>query len=400
MYYNNELKEVHLEISSKCNASCLNCPRYISGGGPLSPSFTQTELTLNDIKSFFPDETIKNLETLRLCGNYGDPILASEVLEILHYFKDRNPGVEIALHTNGGVRDKNFWKELGTILNDSNKMCVFSIDGLEDTNHIYRKNVEWKRLYENINVFLSAGGHAWWEYLIFEHNEHQIDEAKDLSEKIGFKNFILKKPIGFTFFKEGNRSVGKMASYNKKGVRDYIVKTSTKEEYINRTVENIILPENIVNQVFPPNINPKIRTIKSFYDRNDIIMKDYKLPKKIADQIIDLSITCYAEVRKSIYISASGLVLPCCWTGVVNENYIMEPGQMQLKKLLTHVDLEQLNIKKKSLSQILSHKFFQKTLPESWGDGGPCGKLSVCSYICGSRKSQQLKNLYVGSSDE
>ena len=36
---------------------------------------------------------------------------------------------------------------------------------------------------ENVNAFISAGGTAYWKFLIFKHNEHQVEEAKKLSEQ-------------------------------------------------------------------------------------------------------------------------------------------------------------------------------------------------------------------------
>jgi hypothetical protein len=44
---------------------------------------------------------------------------------------------------------------------------------LEDTNHLYRENVEWKKIMENARAFISAGGTAHWDMLIFDHNKHQ-----------------------------------------------------------------------------------------------------------------------------------------------------------------------------------------------------------------------------------
>ena len=42
---------------------------------------------------------------------------------------------------------------------------------------------------ENVDAFIGNGGSAFWEYLVFKHNQHQIEEARLLSKKLGFKKF-------------------------------------------------------------------------------------------------------------------------------------------------------------------------------------------------------------------
>ena len=69
---------------------------------------------------------------------------------------------------------------------------VFSIDGLEDTNHIYRKNVRWDKLIENAKSYIDSGGSAHWDMLVFDHNKHQVNECQLLANKLGFTWFRVK----------------------------------------------------------------------------------------------------------------------------------------------------------------------------------------------------------------
>ena len=96
------------------------------------------------------------------------------------------------------MKNKEFWSELGNLFPKEADLggLIFSIDGLEDTNHLYRQYVGWVKLMENVNAYMSAGGVAVWDYLIFKHNEHQIDEAEKLSKKLGFYKFTPKKALG------------------------------------------------------------------------------------------------------------------------------------------------------------------------------------------------------------
>ena len=58
---------------------------------------------------------------------------------------------------------------------------------------MYRVNSNFKTIMKNAKAFINAGGNARWDYLIFDHNEHQIDEAKVLAKKLGFSEIIFKK---------------------------------------------------------------------------------------------------------------------------------------------------------------------------------------------------------------
>ena len=47
------------------------------------------------------------------------------------------------------------------------------------------------RLYEMQKSFISAGGNAEWLFLVFKHNEHQLEEnKKDYQKEYGFKRFL------------------------------------------------------------------------------------------------------------------------------------------------------------------------------------------------------------------
>ena len=68
---------------------------------------------------------------------------------------------------------------------------------IRDTNHLYRQNVRWEKVERAMDAFIDSGGRARWDYLIFEHNEHQVEEARRLSEQKGFERFQTKKSARF-----------------------------------------------------------------------------------------------------------------------------------------------------------------------------------------------------------
>ena len=72
---------------------------------------------------------------------------------------------------------------------------IWGIDGLEDTNHLYRVNVDWNRLQENWRAYISGGGKAKWQFIVFKWNQHQLDEVKRYSESEKFKGFNIIRSV-------------------------------------------------------------------------------------------------------------------------------------------------------------------------------------------------------------
>ena len=118
------------------------------------------------------------------------------MIEIIKYFYHLdNKEKDIWVHVNGGSRNESFWSELGELSKELNNRLtvIFGIDGDEETNHLYRKNVDWKTLQKNWRAYISAGGKAGWQFIVFKWNQHQIDDIKKLSETEGFERFGIIK---------------------------------------------------------------------------------------------------------------------------------------------------------------------------------------------------------------
>lgn len=190
MFDFSKIEILHLETSSICNAACPMCPR--ENDKYFDKNTDGKNLSLEKIKELFDEKFIKQLKFMFMCGGFGDPASAPECIDIFEYFRKINPNIMLGMHTNGSLRNKEFWSRLGTILCHVGDYCEFGIDGLEDTNHLYRVNTNFEKIIENATNFIKAGGNANWTYLVFKHNEHQIERAKELSVKLGFNQFTEK----------------------------------------------------------------------------------------------------------------------------------------------------------------------------------------------------------------
>ena len=186
------VKEIHIEPTSLCNAECPMCARNVYGK-MVNPYIRLKSLPLQWFEKNITPKQIKKLNKVFFCGNVGDPASAPELLDIIAYFKSHNSNLVVGLNSNGGLKTTEWWRKLGHLLDGALDYCVFSIDGLDDTNHIYRRNVQWQKVVENTTAFISTGASAHWDMLVFEHNKHQVQEAKEQADQMGFKWFRSKE---------------------------------------------------------------------------------------------------------------------------------------------------------------------------------------------------------------
>lgn len=192
MYKLADIRTIHFELTNKCQASCPMCGRNIQGGID-NPWLEENEITLEQSKQWFSDDFIKQLDTILMCGSFGDPIIAKDTLEMCKRFREVNPTINLHMNTNGSARTVKWWKELA----QAGVRVRFGIDGLEDTHHLYRIGTDWNMIIKNAKAFIEAGGEAIWDMLIFEHNLHQVEACEQLSKEIGFKEFVPKHSSRF-----------------------------------------------------------------------------------------------------------------------------------------------------------------------------------------------------------
>ena len=72
------VKEIHIEPTSLCNAECPMCARNINGKG-LNPYITLKSLDRAWFELNLKPEQIKKLDKVFFCGNVGDPASTPEL---------------------------------------------------------------------------------------------------------------------------------------------------------------------------------------------------------------------------------------------------------------------------------------------------------------------------------
>ena len=176
-----DIKWLHVELSSRCNAWCSGCGRNNEGYG-------LADIKVTDLPVDKLSDTIAKLpllETVQLCGIFGDPCASKLIDKQIEILADA--GVSVQMQTNGSLRTTKWWEELVGRLPDLE--VWFAIDGLEDTHSIYRQGTNWRKIINNAKSFISAGGRAVWQFIPFKHNEHQIRDCMKLASELGFERF-------------------------------------------------------------------------------------------------------------------------------------------------------------------------------------------------------------------
>ena len=154
MIYNlSDVTHLHVEVSSRCNASCPQCPRNFYGY-PHNSGYEEHDMTLEEAQKIFPPEFLQQLKRIDINGNFGDIVMSPHALDVAAYFKQWAPTANINVSTNGGARDRAFWTRLAEL----DIEVFFCLDGLEDTHHLYRQNTVFSTIIKNAKTFIDAGG--------------------------------------------------------------------------------------------------------------------------------------------------------------------------------------------------------------------------------------------------
>lgn len=270
----NEIRKVHLEVSTKCNAMCPLCPRNFHGY-QFNDGYLETNMTLDQAKHIFDRAFVEQLTSVWISGNFGDIIMNPDGGSIVEYFRSCNPNLEIGISTNGSGRTPDFWKRLAA----AGAIVDFCLDGLSDTHSLYRQNTSWEKIIDNARIFIKAGGNAAWRFIKFAHNMHQIEQCKAMAQELGFSSF---KAI------TSNRNSGPV--FNKKGELKHVI-----GNYAGPTEFKGLFHRKITDMVLLEDIVPE-RTPKS-------------------------DIKCQSVKDNAIYVAANGDVSPCCWTGFYPTTY-------------------------------------------------------------------------------
>lgn len=399
----NTINQIHIELSTYCNAGCPMCPRHVSLPDFTSLPVVRPDLVLESVsfenfKKWFPPEFAKNVVHWLFCGTHGDPMMNKDILEIMNYVCQFGPAVSV--NTNGGMRTPDFWRELARIMAinqrpNRNRHVTFSIDGLEDTNHLYRRNVPFKKAIENAQAFISEGGHALWDFLIFKHNEHQIEEASFLAKKLGFKFFVPKKALGFQPSANEDGGLLNRVVRTPQGEIDYIIEPPTlKNTNFNKKTKLVtITPKCEKNFDTKEYVRYLKETSTNYQSKKEKYLE--AIPSYIPrEEERCTSIVCKShlssvpgEYMHEVYVDAYGNVFPCCYVGTHYNSKFNGMSNLQLGIEIEEFGLDKISLKNYSLKEILESGYLQNVFEDKWGKTFEQGGMLYCNETCGEKSA-------------
>jgi len=323
-----QVQQVHVELTTRCNARCPMCMRNYRGYD-YNSGYPLCELGLKEFKHILPPERFPSIGMVNFNGNLGDFANAKDAVEIVEYLVDL--GVKVSINSNGSLRSPAWWAKLAR----PGVTIGFALDGMEDTHSLYRQDTNWKRIIENATAYIKAGGKAIWRFVPFEHNQHQQQACKQLAQDLGF--------VEFENIYDGREST---PVYTRDGEFSH---------QIGKPFDSTI-----------PQIRDLLTSHITWFDAKTV---------KVDRDITPLNLRCIHKVNREIYIAADGSVYPCCFLGFYPAT-MKHPGNSQLLPMVKENN---------ALEYDLEHcmQWFEQ-VEESWKQESIAqGRLYTCVNTCG-----------------
>ena len=134
-----------------------------------------------------------------------------------------------------------------------------------------------------MKAFIVAGGRARWDYLIFEHSEKDVDSAEQQEQRMGRRKVYEKENRTFYNTPDVTKKRNTIER-NRKGADMQTLAKPKKAEHQNLA----LLKQKEIEKTYGGMMN--------YYNQA-------KIKCKVATQD-----------KNRIFVTAEGLIMPCCWT--------------------------------------------------------------------------------------
>lgn len=386
----NLVHHIDFEISSICNAGCSVCSRRPFGR---YGKFTQTYWSIEDVVDIIDIEIISNLTTLTLCGNFGDPLGNPDIVKIVKYFLEFNPKLKININTNGGIGEPKDFEELGKL----GVQIMFGLDGIGEKNELYRVNVNWGRVVENITSFVkyASDENVYVQFLMWAETTDQIIPMVDFIQSLGKGILFLRKPAS---------NGDKTPVFNMKSEITHYLSVIKDEEYIKffDTMWEFDrldflkekLPIREVKELELGNYKKMKGIIEDFkeYQKTEIVLSEDET-KQLSSIIKQ---TCYSKnnlnpsdlkgENYNIFITYNKLLMPCCLIppnisiSMFNSNGLENSYQKETLNRMLDLGFENFSLRGKKLKQVLETNILDKFVYDDLSSDNP---LKICKVNCG-----------------
>lgn len=346
-----QIKGFELEITSACNAACPGCVRTL-----FPDLLTINRFTIADLQRLFPERRYIEGKRFKFCGVLGDPIANPDFFSMIKYLATRGGRCQVS--TNGGMMPAQWWEDLGKISRETNNIDIhFCVDGHRETNHIYRVNTNFDVIERNMSAYASESTAASWIYIVFDHNEHELEIAQDHARRLGF---------GFA------TRTGMRNSYH-----DWLATIKQRDKETRKINHETKMITTTGDKEHKDKL--KIAQIDQYLDA----LKKNRASDSETKEMVD-SIVCRYVHEHQLFIASDLTLWPCCylWTEshygreFINERLNIASGWNKLND--------------KNIDQVLSNPWFQTALELSW-DPKHNLHLQRCIKTCALSKAYHNK---------
>jgi MoaA/NifB/PqqE/SkfB family radical SAM enzyme len=309
------IEQVHnlvVEATSFCNLHCPQCGRFTEDGF-LAQGLQPSHLDFQTFSKAIKPGAFPNLRLVTFEGDYGDIMMHPDAKKFIEHCSSF---ANVHAVSNASMRVPQWWADLAKI---KNLTVTFSIDGLQDTNHLYRINAEWEKIINNARAFIENGGQARWKFIVFKHNQHQIQEAKKLAHKMGFVDF-----------------------------------------------ETVVSNRNFYgSKIWPVKIDGKfVRNLEMTDLARSVRDKTHIVTSQLVKNNDHVTPSCEWAKFNKIYLNFKGHLLPCCMTS--QRTWMDDMSARLWMRLVGNVN--DIDISKHSPDKILQSEFYKNTLEQSFAN--------------------------------
>ena len=182
--------ELCIDVSNKCNLHCPYCP---TGRGEQSERGRGN--ISYDLFMHILDDLAPYAYSLELF-NWGEPFFNRELPKLIAYATKKGVPTIISSNLSFPLTEE----YVRSVVSAGLTYLAAAVDGADQRSYeIYRRGGNFKLVVENLRTFVrvkrelgSVTPNLTWQYLVFAHNEEQIEDARRLASEIGIDHFAVR----------------------------------------------------------------------------------------------------------------------------------------------------------------------------------------------------------------
>ena len=201
----------------------------------------------------------------------------------------------------------------------------------------------------NVEFFIKSGGHAVWKWVDFLHTRHQIEQAKDLADKLGFKEFFsVNRYSPFEWF-------------------DNLIIEQSDKPIPKEKDDHPLIAKNSFEFY-----KEKWRKQFEEFKRQDGNIKPWCSNKR--------------EQLKYLYVESNGTIWPCCYLTVLpyyQQSHVRVLGQHKLQEMVMKYGAHWNSLYHRSLEEIVQTEFFPPYIIQKMNKQTAEDTQPMCVINCG-----------------